>query len=120
VVGDVDGDSDTDMFVSNFQDHNQLFLNDGLGHFTEMMEAAPATEDNRFSQYTLMFDYDDDGDLDLYVANGVCDDQTCLGSTTWTSGATRYNTYIQYTFQSTNQLQLSEMVGQKIWESLPP
>ncbi|MCA1635110.1 MAG: VCBS repeat-containing protein [Acidobacteria bacterium] len=48
---------------------NALYLNDGQGKFKDVSEAANA---NPYGWYwsSTMFDYDNDGDQDIYAANG--------------------------------------------------
>ncbi|HKI86219.1 MAG TPA: VCBS repeat-containing protein, partial [Thermoanaerobaculia bacterium] len=48
---------------------NSLLINDGKGNFTDVSEA---TGTNPFGWYwtSLMFDFDNDGDLDLYAGDG--------------------------------------------------
>ena len=65
--GDVDGDRDPDLFLSTFG-RNLLFRND-RGRFTEVGREAGIGEDERPSFATWFFDFDDDGDLDLFVAD---------------------------------------------------
>ncbi|GAC1585778.1 MAG: VCBS repeat-containing protein [Ginsengibacter sp.] len=73
-MADVNGDGFLDMYVSavsnvhGLKGHNELFINNGNGTFTE--SAAKYGLD--FSGYTTQvafFDYDHDGDLDCYVLN---------------------------------------------------
>ena len=67
IWGDVDGDGDLDLYVTNFGDPNRLYRNDGTG-FTDI--AAPFGVDDAGEGYGAAWaDYDRDGDLDLYVAN---------------------------------------------------
>ncbi|MGY8689705.1 MAG: CRTAC1 family protein, partial [Verrucomicrobiales bacterium] len=47
---------------------NQLFINDGQGQFKDIAQMAGVTND-RFCKGVATGDYDNDGDLDLYVSN---------------------------------------------------
>jgi hypothetical protein len=60
-LGDVDGDGDTDLLLPCGSDQ-QLFLNDGTGHFAPGGSFPPDGQD-----FTLG-DVDDDGDLDAFGA----------------------------------------------------
>ena len=69
---DVDQDSDLDLFVTNIgrTDHNQLFINNGKGELSEIdntITKGPA----RPSKGHSWGDFDNDGDLDCYIANGT-------------------------------------------------
>ena len=65
---DIDGDGDLDLLVTSLGGPNGLFLNDGHGHFTEVTDAAGLTS-HRGSTTATLADVDNDGDLDLYIAN---------------------------------------------------
>ncbi|MEE3233222.1 MAG: CRTAC1 family protein [Candidatus Latescibacterota bacterium] len=72
-VGDFDGDGDEDIFVTNFySETNTLYRNDGDLEFVDATTvsglASPSVEFLGWG--TTFFDYDLDGDLDLFVANG--------------------------------------------------
>ncbi|MCA9261122.1 MAG: VCBS repeat-containing protein [Planctomycetales bacterium] len=63
---DIEGDGDLDLYVCNYDAPNQLFVNQGDGRFVE--RAAQFQLDLRDASLTPAFcDYDQDGDLDLYV-----------------------------------------------------
>jgi hypothetical protein len=69
---DVDNDADLDLFVTNAYCppplFNYLYLNDGTGNFTRQLTDVVATD--TVASYGQAFaDTDDDGDLDLVVAN---------------------------------------------------
>lgn len=71
---DYDGDGDLDLFVAGrFGDpgvalFDKLYQNNGNGTFTDVAAAAGVQgPNNRLSFQGLWFDYDIDGDLDLYV-----------------------------------------------------
>jgi len=78
-MADVNGDGRLDLYVSVVSDfeglsgHNQLYINQGADEsgiptFTE--EAASYGLDHRgFSTQAAFFDYDGDGDLDVYLLN---------------------------------------------------
>lgn len=68
-VGDIDGDGDPDLYVTNFG-ANQMWRNRGDGTF-ENVTAVSRTGDTRWSTSAAFVDYDADGDLDLYVCNYV-------------------------------------------------
>jgi enediyne biosynthesis protein E4 len=73
VWGDFNDDGRIDLFVANDNRENLLFRNDGNGKFTDVaLQAGVAlTEDGRTmaGMGTDMADYDNDGRLDLFVAN---------------------------------------------------
>lgn len=64
--GDIDGDDDPDLFVSNFQQPNLLFENQGDGTFVNIAAEA-GVEEPRGSVVSWFWDYDNDGSLDLFV-----------------------------------------------------
>jgi hypothetical protein len=76
-VLDVDGDGDLDIYLiqsGNLQQAgtdasvNRLFLNAGDGSFTEA-PAAHGADDRGYGMGVAVADYDNDGDVDLYVTN---------------------------------------------------
>ena len=70
-VGDFDNDGLVDVFISAVG-KNRLFHNDREGKFTDVTDrAAVAGSDDQWSTSTGFFDYDNDGDLDLFVCNYV-------------------------------------------------
>jgi hypothetical protein len=69
--GDFDNDGDLDLFVSNFGTPlNFLYRNNGDGSFTRVTTGLIATEDTN-AEGAAWADYDNDGDLDLFVAVGL-------------------------------------------------
>ena len=67
--GDCDGDGDLDLYVSNtLGDANKLFRNDGAGVFSDATSGPLGDTSNGMG--IAWGDYDNDGDLDLYLVNG--------------------------------------------------
>ncbi len=73
--GDYDNDGDLDVFVANFSgQNNALYRNDGNGAFTKITDGI-IVSDGGFSASTGWGDYDNDGDLDLFVTNAFANVQ---------------------------------------------
>jgi hypothetical protein len=82
--GDADNDGDADLYVSNLGP-NRLYRNDGNGRFTDVAEAANVVEPRGRSFATWFFDFDNDGWLDIFVADyGSSLDEVAL----WNLGVT--------------------------------
>jgi hypothetical protein len=72
--GDYDNDGDLDIYVTNvteafLRECNMLWQNNGDGTFTDVAVES-GTCDTGWGWGGKFFDYDNDGDLDLYVADG--------------------------------------------------
>ena len=73
-MADVNGDGFLDIYVAAISQHhglaghNEFFINDGKGHFTESA-AMYGLDFSGFTTQTAFFDYDHDGDLDCYILN---------------------------------------------------
>src|SRR5207244_3778552 len=72
-AGDIDNDGDDDLIVTNWLDQmNVLYVNDGAGNFEDRRGpsglGAPSLAKTGFG--VGWFDFDRDGWLDLFVANG--------------------------------------------------
>jgi hypothetical protein len=74
---DFDGDGDLDLFVTNGYDvsaeeataqKNRLYRNDGDGVLSVVTE-GPLIEDDGFSSGSTWGDFDNDGDVDVFVSN---------------------------------------------------
>jgi hypothetical protein len=76
-AGDFDNDGDLDLYVTNVTEEflrecNMLWQNDGRGHFADVAQELGVC-DTGWGWAGKFFDSDNDGDLDLYVANGFFD-----------------------------------------------
>ncbi|TVP44553.1 MAG: VCBS repeat-containing protein, partial [Mongoliibacter sp.] len=73
-MADINGDGLLDIYVCNSGDikgdnkQNELFINNGDGTYTEMAEEY-GLADQGYSTHAVFFDFDNDGDLDLYLLN---------------------------------------------------
>ncbi|MPZ21551.1 MAG: hypothetical protein GEV06_27220 [Luteitalea sp.] len=73
-AADFDRDGDDDIFVTNLTgETNTLYLNDGTANFADVtLERGLAGDSLPYTGFgTAWLDYDDDGLLDLFVANGA-------------------------------------------------
>ena len=77
-VGDYDNDSDLDIYVSNDPFGNALLRNNSDGTFTDVASTLGVAV-NKSCWGTTFLDYDNDSDLDLYVAvSGIPDRRNML------------------------------------------
>jgi len=67
--GDLNGDGHEDLYVGNHDGNNSLYRNQGSGSFTQVTW-GPTVNDGGNSSGVTCGDYDNDGDLDLFVAHG--------------------------------------------------
>ncbi|MBM3281012.1 MAG: CRTAC1 family protein [Candidatus Handelsmanbacteria bacterium] len=80
---DFDRDGDLDLFVANghvypqvdqvptgssYRQRNQFFLNQGKGRFTEVLDTGPGMKLEKVHRGAAFGDYDNDGDMDVYVS----------------------------------------------------
>lgn len=70
-LGDVDGDGDVDLVAGNAAQTNRLYLNNGTTDPWNGVAGSAITADTGFTQSVALGDVDNDGDLDLVVANAL-------------------------------------------------
>ncbi|MBN2414915.1 CRTAC1 family protein [bacterium] len=86
---DLDNDGDFDIVNGTTHaigrtgpEHNNILINDGSGHFTDITHLSPdIMSTNRETRSTAAFDLDRDGDLDIFTITGY------LGSADSASGS---------------------------------
>ncbi len=69
IFWDYDNDHDPDIYVSNYTANNILYKNNGDGTFTDVGQAAGVNYGLR-CRGAIALDYDNDGDLDLFLTRG--------------------------------------------------
>jgi enediyne biosynthesis protein E4 len=74
-IGDIDGDGWIDILVSDL-DHGALYRNTGNGIFIDITAESgiASAMEGKNSWGAQLFDYDNDGDLDLVAANGTAEE----------------------------------------------
>ena len=73
-IGDVDGDGCVDMLVVDLR-HGALYRNRGNGVFEDITDRSgvKAAFEGKGAWAAALFDFDNDGDLDIFSANGMAD-----------------------------------------------
>jgi enediyne biosynthesis protein E4 len=66
ITGDIDNDGDQDVFLCNYGG-DALFLNNGNGTFSDISQSSGVRAPETWSSSAAFLDFDNDGDLDLYV-----------------------------------------------------
>jgi enediyne biosynthesis protein E4 len=85
VMADVNGDGFLDIYVcavvgiNGFEGHNELFINNKNNTFTESAAEYGLDLDN-YSSSAAFFDYDLDGDLDMYLLNHAVHSELSYGN----------------------------------------
>ncbi len=81
-IGDYDNDGRPDIYVSNFGP-NVLYRNQGNGTFSDVTEEAGVGDGDKVGAGACFLDVEEDGDLDLYVANYVAFSYDTYVPSTW-------------------------------------
>lgn len=85
IMADVNGDGFLDIYVcavvgiNGFEGHNELFINNKNNTFTESAAEYGLDLDNYSSSATFL-DYDNDGDLDMYLLNHAVHSEESYGN----------------------------------------
>lgn len=117
--GDYDNDNDLDLFVTNTSNQNNFFYeNNGDGTFTAITSGI-IVNDGGHSSSSNWVDFDNDGDMDLYVCNDQSDKNTMYindGNGTFSKPATPLsenlgNSYSQAWSDFDNDGDLDVIVG---------
>ncbi|MCC7052167.1 MAG: VCBS repeat-containing protein [Gemmatimonadaceae bacterium] len=85
-MADVDGDGRLDIYVSavsylTMQGRNMLYINNGDGTFTDRAKAL-GVDHAGYSTQSAFFDYDADGDLDLFLLSHSTHTERGIGNST--------------------------------------
>ncbi len=85
IMADVNGDGFLDIYVcavvgiNGFEGHNELYINNKNATFTESAAQYGLDIDN-YSTSAAFFDYDNDGDLDMYLLNHAVHSEESFGN----------------------------------------
>ena len=125
LLADIDGDKDLDLYVVSggveceAEDtvlHDRLYLNDGRGNFTRASDETIDASAHSGS-VAVACDYDNDGDLDLFVGGRVIPGQYPLGpgSRLLRNGGGRFE---DVTSELAPALNNSDMVTGAVWSDI--
>jgi hypothetical protein len=64
-LGDLDGDGDLDLVLTDYMEPNQVWFNDGAGEFSD---SGLRFGGGQFYRHAHLGDLDRDGDLDVFLA----------------------------------------------------
>ena len=98
---DYDNDGDLDLFVANNGGRDALYRNNGDGTF-ESVTDDPLVDTEAYSQGGSWGDYDNDGDLDLFVTSGKFSQPLEVNFLYRNNGDGTFNGVPESTFSSEN------------------
>lgn len=79
IWGDIDNDGDLDLYIICRDESNLLYRNEG-GSFTDISTTAGINAYNRAAKAGMMADVNNDGLIDLYVANLYTDNELWINN----------------------------------------
>lgn len=69
LIADFDNDADRDVFITYARDSNRYLRNRGNGRFDDVTHDSGLLREGDISGPAIALDYDNDGQLDIYVGN---------------------------------------------------
>jgi len=70
-IGDFDNDGWTDLFITNYEGNNRLIRNNAGQNFEDITEKSTIKSLGKWASSAGFGDFDNDGDLDLFIVNYV-------------------------------------------------
>ena len=67
-IADFTGEGRPDIYLVSYDTGNSLFRNNGNGRFTDIAASAGVREGSQYDRGVAAADYDNDGDVDLYIS----------------------------------------------------
>lgn len=90
--GDLNGDGYLDLFVNvmSLSEPCRLYMNNGNNTFTDASVSSGIADNTDFAFCAVMFDYDNDNDLDIYISN----DKVIVQNKLWENDGTGHFTNV--------------------------
>ena len=116
VFSDFDNDNDLDLYVANDTSVNYVYRNEGDGTFSDVSEASWAA-DFRGSMGLSAGDYDNDGDVDLFMSHWVDEENALYRNLLVESGLQNPPTseHIRFVDESYSAMLAEESIKQIGW-----
>ncbi|MFK7978944.1 MAG: FG-GAP-like repeat-containing protein, partial [Saprospiraceae bacterium] len=121
---DADGDKDLDLYVAkgsnefmgrNAQLIDRLYVNDGAGNFTQSLQILPVKESTESTSCVRAADFDQDGDLDLFVGVRLKNGVYGYPATSYLLENDGKGNFVNVTKEKAPDLQQVGMVTDAIW-----
>ena len=124
---DADGDKDLDLYVAkgsneftgrNAQLVDRLYFNDGRGNFTQSPQVLPVQENTESTACVRAADFDQDGDMDLFVGVRLKNGVYGYPATSYLLENDGQGQFTNITQQKAADLQQIGMVTDAIWKDI--